>query len=99
MAPRGGPAPPPHGGVSKPVKVAGAILINATQLGTYLLSPIDGSLIDGLHFEAGLSGTPAAFGHRAYVLTNGGTFLALHINAPSEKVDFLSSQHNAIDGF
>ena len=74
----------PHGGVSHPVAVAGAILIGASQLGLYLLSPIDGSLIDGIHLDAGASGTPAALGRRAYLLTNGGQFLGLSINAPGD---------------
>lgn len=72
----------PLGGVSHPVPVAGAILIGSSQLGLYLLSPIDGSLIDGIHFNTGVSGTPAAVGRRAYVLTNGGTLLGLTVNPP-----------------
>ncbi len=89
----------PAGGVSRPVPVAGAILINASQLGTYLLSPVDGSLIDGLHFDAGASSTPAAFGGRAYTLTNGGTFLALRINVPSDEISTPRSQHAGLEGF
>lgn len=72
----------PFGGVSHPVPYAGAILIGASQLGLYLLSPVDGSLIDGIHFEAGASATPAAHGRRAYLLTNGGTFLGLSVTPP-----------------
>lgn len=72
----------PMGGVSQPVPLAGAILIGSSKLGLYLVSPIDGSLIDGLHFDTGASGTPAAFGRRAYLLTNGGTFLGLSIRVP-----------------
>ncbi len=89
----------PAGGVSRPVPAAGAILINASQLGTYLLSPVDGSLIDGLHFDAGAWSTPAAFGGRAYTLTNGGTFLALRINVPGDEIAAPHSQHSALEGF
>lgn len=89
----------PAGGVSRPVPAAGAILMNATQLGTYLMSPIDGSLIDGLHFDAGISGTPAAFGNRAYTLTNGGTFLAMRIKVPSAYIPTPASEHRALEGF
>lgn len=89
----------PAGGVSRPVAAAGAILINASQLGTYLLSPIDGSLIDGLHFDAGAWSTPAAFGARAYTLTNGGTFLALKLQVPSSDIAAPSSHHSALEGF
>jgi outer membrane protein assembly factor BamB len=72
----------PFGGLSAPAFVDGAILVNSSQLGTFLLSPIDGSLIDGLHFDLGASSTPAAHGRRAFVLTNGGTLLALDVNVP-----------------
>jgi outer membrane protein assembly factor BamB len=72
----------PRGGISRPVAVAGALLVNSTQLGTYLLSPVDGSLIDGLHFDLGASGTPAAYGNRAFVMTNGGTLVSLRVNVP-----------------
>jgi len=72
----------PRGGVSGPAFVQGALLLNSSQLGTFLVSPVDGSLIDGLHTDLGVSGAPAAFGRRAFVLTNGGTLLALDINAP-----------------
>lgn len=89
----------PAGGVSRPVAAAGAILINASQLGSYLLSPIDGSLIDGLHFDAGAWSTPAAFGNRAYTLTNGGTFLALRVQAPSSEIGTPRNHHTALEGF
>lgn len=72
----------PRGGVSGPAFAQGALLLNSSQLGTFLVSPVDGSLIDGLHTDLGVSGAPAAFGRRAFVLTNGGTLLALDINAP-----------------
>jgi outer membrane protein assembly factor BamB len=72
----------PVGGVTRPVPVAGAILINATQMGVYLLSPLDGSLIDGLHFADGAFTSPAAHGKRAYVLSNNGSFLALSVEPP-----------------
>lgn len=77
----------PHGGVSHPIPVAGAILIGASKLGVYLLSPIDGSLIDGLHFDYGVSGTPAAYGRRAYFMTNGGNFMGLSVNPPGRLKD------------
>lgn len=72
----------PRGGVSGPAFAAGALLVNSSQLGTFLVSPVDGSLIDGIHSDLGLSGAPAAYGRHAFVLTNGGTLLALEINTP-----------------
>ena len=89
----------PDGSVSRPAAAAGAILLNSSKLGTYLLSPIDGSLIDGIHFDTGLSGTPAAYGRRAFVLTNTGQFLARSVDPPMTKVQLPASYHRALDGF
>lgn len=89
----------PAGDVSKPIFVSGALLINSSQLGTYLMSPIDGSLIDGIHFEDGVSGTPAALGRHAYVLTNGGQFVAFRLSVPSSEIRPSWSNHQPLDGF
>lgn len=89
----------PDGGVSRPVPAAGAILMGSSQLGVYLLSPVDGSLIDGIHFDLGVSGTPAAFGRRAYFMTNGGTFFALRVNAPTAAIRAPGSVHGSLEGF
>jgi outer membrane protein assembly factor BamB len=72
----------PHGGVSTPVPMRGALLVSASQLGVFLVSPIGGELIDGIHIAEGVSMTPAVHGSRAFVLTNGGRFLALHLSSP-----------------
>jgi hypothetical protein len=72
----------PHGGVSAPVPVQGAILVSTSQLGLFLLSPIDGAIIDGIHLTDGASSTPAAYGRRAFALTNGGYLVSLHIAPP-----------------
>jgi outer membrane protein assembly factor BamB len=89
----------PMGSVSRPVAVAGAIIMNASQLGTFLISPIDGSVIDGIHLEAGASGTPAAHGRHAYFLSNGGNFTALRVNVPSKNISDPPSLHQPLDGF
>jgi outer membrane protein assembly factor BamB len=89
----------PSGAVSQPVASSGAILINSSQLGTYLLSPIDGSLIDGIHFETGIAGTPAAFGRHAYVMTNAGTLLAFSIAVPDAHIETPASYHTPLEGF
>lgn len=73
----------PRGGVSAPAFVDGAVLVNSSQLGTFLVSPVDGSLIDGIHFDLGVSGSPAGHGRRAFVMTNGGTLLALDVSVPA----------------
>jgi outer membrane protein assembly factor BamB len=72
----------PEGGVSAPVPWVGALLVSSTKLGVFLLSPIDGSVIDGIHVTDGVSMTPAAYGRRAFVMTNGGSFLSLHVEPP-----------------
>jgi outer membrane protein assembly factor BamB len=72
----------PKGGVSEPVPIQGALLVSTTQLGVFLLSPIDGRIIDGLHMTNGSAATPAAYGRRAFVLTNEGSLLHLHVMPP-----------------
>jgi outer membrane protein assembly factor BamB len=75
----------PQGGVSAPVPIAGALMVSTTQLGVFLLSPLDGRLIDGLHTGDGSSMTPIAHGLRAFIVTNGGHFLSIHVTPPSTR--------------
>ncbi len=72
----------PNTAVSRPVVVSGVLLIAASKLGIFLVNPLGGELIDGLHLADGSSMTPAAYGSRAFVLTNGGSLLGLHVAAP-----------------
>jgi outer membrane protein assembly factor BamB len=72
----------PATAVSRPVVVSGAVLIAASRLGLFLVSPLGGELIDGIHLADGSSMTPAAYGSRAYVMTNGGALLGLHVASP-----------------
>lgn len=72
----------PAGGVSAPVPINGALLVTASRMGIFLVSPLGGELIDGIHVSDGTSMTPSAFGSRAFVMTNGGTFLSLTISPP-----------------
>jgi outer membrane protein assembly factor BamB len=72
----------PEGGITAPVPVLGALLVGTTRYGIFLLSPLDGAVIDGIETGSGFAMTPAAFGRRAYVMTNGGQFLELHVQAP-----------------
>lgn len=72
----------PRGGVSAPVPISGALLLSASQLGVFLVSPLDGRVIDGIHTGEGASMTPAVHGNRAFVLTNGGRLLGLHVLPP-----------------
>ncbi len=53
-----------------------------TRYGAFLLSPLDGRPIDGVDLGSGFSQAPAAFGNRAFVLSNGGTLLGLQVDPP-----------------
>ena len=72
----------PSGGVSAPVPISGALMVSTTRLGIFLLSPLGGDLIDGIHLADGSAMTPAAEGTRAFVLTNAGTLLSLRVSPP-----------------
>jgi outer membrane protein assembly factor BamB len=72
----------PRGGVSAPVAIAGALLISTSQLGVFLVSPLDGHVMDGVHMVNGAAMTPAALGRRAFLLSNGGRLLSLTVTPP-----------------
>ena len=72
----------PLGGTSRAVPALGALLFSTTQAGLFLLSPLDGKVIDGMHTGAGFSMAPAAYGQRAFILSNAGRFYSLHIDTP-----------------
>lgn len=69
----------PEGGMTAPVPIEGALLVGTTRYGLFLFSPLDGGLIDGLQTGNGFAMTPAAFGRRAFVLSNGGTLVGLSV--------------------
>lgn len=72
----------PDGGVSGPVPIAGALLVSTTMHGLYLLSPVDGAVIDGMHTGTGFSMSPAVHGLRAFILSNAGRLLSIHVMPP-----------------
>ncbi|HEY6081199.1 MAG TPA: PQQ-binding-like beta-propeller repeat protein [Polyangiaceae bacterium] len=72
----------PATAVSRPVVVSGVLMIAASRLGVFLVNPLGGELIDGIHLADGSSMTPAAYGSRAFVMTNGGALLGLHVASP-----------------
>jgi hypothetical protein len=72
----------PHGGISAPVPWEGALLVTSTRYGIFLFSPLDGAVIDGIDTGGGVAMTPATYGMRAYVMSNTGTLLGLHIQPP-----------------
>jgi outer membrane protein assembly factor BamB len=72
----------PEGGTSEPAFISGAMLISTTGHGLFLVSPKQGELIDGIHTQTGFSMAPAAFGQRAFILSNSGNFVALTVPRP-----------------
>jgi outer membrane protein assembly factor BamB len=72
----------PEGGIPAPAPVAGAIAVGTTRYGLFLVSPINGRVIDGIDLGTGFAETPAAYGNRVYAMTNAGTLLGLGIDPP-----------------
>ncbi|MGZ3424071.1 MAG: outer membrane protein assembly factor BamB family protein [Polyangiales bacterium] len=72
----------PRGTLSHPVKVAGAILVASTKLGLFLFEPQRGLPIDGINPGTGFSAGAAAFGNKAFIMTNGGILLGLEVVPP-----------------
>lgn len=73
----------PSGDTSRAVPIAGAVLFSTTRQGLFLLSPPDGQLLDGVHTGGGFfSMAPAAYGRRAFILSNAGTFYSFVISRP-----------------
>lgn len=72
----------PSGGVHAPQEFGGAILLTASQLGVFLVNPLDGRVIDGIHSTDGMDAQAGVAGARAFVLTNAGNLLALHLTRP-----------------
>jgi outer membrane protein assembly factor BamB len=72
----------PDGGASAPAPIAGAVLVSTTRYGLFLLSPLDGGVIDGLDLANGLAMTPAAYGQRAFVMSNTGVLLGIDLLPP-----------------
>jgi len=75
----------PEGGLTAPVPVAGALLVGTSQYGLFLLSPRNGKVIDAIDLGSGFAGVPAAFGNRAFVISNQGTVLGLTIEPPVDR--------------
>ncbi len=74
--------PLPDGGITAPVTIAGALLVGTTRYGAFLLSPRNGGAIDGFDLGTGFSQTPAAYGHRGFLMSNAGTLLAVQAELP-----------------
>jgi outer membrane protein assembly factor BamB len=72
----------PAGGTSRATPILGALMFSTTRQGLYLLSPLDGRVIDGIHTGEGFSMAPATYGKRAYIVSNGGRFYSIQVEPP-----------------
>lgn len=73
----------PAGGVTAAAPWGGALLFGTTRYGLFLVSPLDGGVIDGVDSGAGFAATPAANGRRAFMISNEGQLLGLSLRPPS----------------
>ncbi len=76
----------PDGGTSAPAYISGAMLVSTTQHGLFLVNPVDGAIIDGIHTQAGFSMPAATQGQRAFILSDSGQFVALSVPKPKPQV-------------
>jgi outer membrane protein assembly factor BamB len=72
----------PAAGASRAVPVLGALMFSTTRQGLFLMSPLDGRVIDGIHTGEGFSMAPTAYGQRAFIVSNGGHFYSIHVTPP-----------------
>lgn len=72
----------PTGGASRAVPVVGALMFSTTQQGLFLLSPLDGRVIDGIHTGEGFSMAPSVYGERAFIVSNAGRFYSFVVVPP-----------------
>lgn len=57
-------------------------MVGTTRYGLFLLSPVDGRVIDGINLDSGFAVTPATYGNRLYAMTNSGTLLGIGVDPP-----------------
>jgi outer membrane protein assembly factor BamB len=76
----------PSGGITAAAPIQGAALVGTTRYGMFLVSPLDGGVIDGVHSGGAFAATPAAHGSRAFVLSNEGVLFGVHVEPPSTGV-------------
>lgn len=72
----------PEGGMTAPAAVEGALLVGTTRYGLFLFHPLDGGVIDGIQPGNEIAMTPAAYGTKAFVMTNGGQMLGIMVAPP-----------------
>jgi outer membrane protein assembly factor BamB len=72
----------PTGGVTAAEPWEGALLVGTTRYGIFLVHPLDGGVIDGLHNGGAFAARPAAYGRRAFMLSNEGVLFSLTLVPP-----------------
>lgn len=72
----------PDAGTSRAAPILGALMFSTTRQGLFLLSPLDGRVIDGIHTGEGFSMPPATYGGRAFIVSNAGRFYSLQVEPP-----------------
>jgi outer membrane protein assembly factor BamB len=72
----------PAGGTSRAVPILGALMFSTTRQGLFLVSPLDGRVIDGIHTGEGFSMPPATYGERAFIVSNAGRFFSIRVEPP-----------------
>ena len=73
----------PEGGVNAPTFLSGAMLVSTTKQGLFLMSPLDGAVIDGVQSDTGFSAPATGYGARAFVISNAGRLIALSVSPPN----------------
>jgi outer membrane protein assembly factor BamB len=73
----------PSGGITAAAAIEGAALVGTTRYGVFLVSPLDGGVIDGIHSGGAFAAAPATRGTHAFLLSNEGVLFGLHVEAPS----------------
>jgi len=71
--------------VSAPVRLPGRCWYPTTRYGLFLFSPLDGGIIDGVDMGTGILDDAAAFGLRAFVVSNGGSLVQVQVAGPVRK--------------
>jgi outer membrane protein assembly factor BamB len=72
----------PIAGTSRAVPIVGALMFSTTRQGLYLVSPLDGRVIDGIHTGEGFSMPPTTYGERAFIVSNAGRFYSIRVEPP-----------------
>ncbi len=68
--------------MTAPAPLQGALLVGTTRYGMFLFDPLDGGVIDGIQPGNEIAMAPAAYGSKAFTMTNGGQMLGILVSPP-----------------